>query len=56
MSEENKVRIREFIDRVLTAGEIDATGDYFHRDMVEEVPFPGLAAEDRRQKSSPINH
>lgn len=41
MSENNKSRIREFIDRVLTAGEIDATGDYFHSDMVEEVPFPG---------------
>jgi steroid delta-isomerase-like uncharacterized protein len=41
MSEDNKARIREFIDRVLTAGEIDATGDYFHGDMVEEVPFPG---------------
>jgi steroid delta-isomerase-like uncharacterized protein len=41
MSEENKARIREFIDRVLTAGEIDATGDYFHRDVVEEVPFSG---------------
>jgi steroid delta-isomerase-like uncharacterized protein len=41
MSEYNKARIREFIDRVLTAGEVDATGDYFHSDMVEEVPFPG---------------
>lgn len=41
MSEENKARIREFIDRVLTEGEIDATGEYFHEDMVEEVPFPG---------------
>jgi steroid delta-isomerase-like uncharacterized protein len=41
MSEDNKTRIREFIDRVLTAGEIDATGDYFHDDVVEEVPFPG---------------
>lgn len=41
MSESNKARIREFIDRVLTGGEIDATGDYFHTDMVEEVPFPG---------------
>jgi steroid delta-isomerase-like uncharacterized protein len=40
MSEDNKARIREFIDRVLTAGEVDATGDYFHDDMVEEVPFP----------------
>lgn len=41
MSEDNKTRIREFIDRVLTAGEINATGDYFHDDMVEEVPLPG---------------
>ena len=41
MSEDNKAHIREFIDRVLTAGEIDATGDYFHDDMVEEVPLPG---------------
>jgi predicted ester cyclase len=41
MSEDNKARIEEFIDRVLTAGEIDATGDYFHQDMVEEVPLPG---------------
>jgi steroid delta-isomerase-like uncharacterized protein len=41
MSEYNKARIREFIDRVLNAGEIDATGEYFHGDVVEEVPFPG---------------
>jgi steroid delta-isomerase-like uncharacterized protein len=41
MSENHKARIREFIDRVLTAGETDATGDYFHDNMVEEVPFPG---------------
>jgi steroid delta-isomerase-like uncharacterized protein len=41
MSEDNKARIREFIDKVLTAGEIDATGDYFYGDMVEERPFPG---------------
>jgi steroid delta-isomerase-like uncharacterized protein len=40
MSEDNKARIREFIDRVLTAGEIDSTGDYFHGDVVEEVPLP----------------
>ena len=41
MSDDQKARIRAFIDRVLTAGEIDATGDYFHGDVVEEVPFPG---------------
>lgn len=26
---------------MLSAGEISATGDYFHDDIVEEVPFPG---------------
>lgn len=41
MSEHNKAHIAEFLDRVLTSGEISATGDYFHDDMVEEVPFPG---------------
>jgi predicted ester cyclase len=41
MSEDNKARIRELSEKVLTAGEIDAPGDYFHSDVVEEVPFPG---------------
>ena len=41
MSEDHKARIRAFIDRVPTAGKIDATGDYFHGDVVEEVPLPG---------------
>ena len=41
MSDRNKARVGEFIDRVLTGGDIEATGDYFERDMVEEVPFPG---------------
>jgi len=33
--------VREFIDKALNAGEIEATDDYFCHDMVEEVPFPG---------------
>ena len=41
MSAKHKARICEFLDRVLTGGDIEATGDYFERDMVEEVPFPG---------------
>lgn len=41
MSEENKACIAEFLDRVLSSGEISATDEYFHSDMVEEVPFPG---------------
>ena len=41
MSDRNKARVGEFFDRVLTGGEIEATGNYFERDMVEEMPFPG---------------
>ena len=41
MSEKNKARIAEFLDRILSSGEISATDEYFHADMVEEVPFPG---------------
>jgi steroid delta-isomerase-like uncharacterized protein len=41
MSEDYKTRIRAFIDRVLTGGAIDVTGEYFHSDVVEEAPFPG---------------
>jgi predicted ester cyclase len=41
MSDRNKARCREFLDRVLTGGDIEATGEYFERDVVEEVPFPG---------------
>ena len=41
MAVDSKARIREFIDKVLNAGDIDATGDYFHEGVVEEVPFPG---------------
>jgi steroid delta-isomerase-like uncharacterized protein len=31
----------QFIERVLNGGEIDATGEYFWEDMIEEVPLPG---------------
>ena len=41
MSDLRKARVSEFVDRVLTGGDIEATGEYFERDMVEEVPFPG---------------
>ena len=33
--------IQEFIEKVLNGGDIEATGDYFWDDVVEEVPFPG---------------
>jgi len=41
LSEKNKSRIAEFLERVLSLGEISAAGEFFHADMVEEVPFPG---------------
>jgi len=41
MSDRHKARIAEFLDRVLTGGDIESTGDYFERHMVEEMPFPG---------------
>ena len=41
MSDRNKARVGDFLDRVFTGGDIEATGDYFERDMVEEMPFPG---------------
>lgn len=37
----NKEIVGGFIDEVLTRGNIDATGQYFREDMVEQVPFPG---------------
>jgi predicted ester cyclase len=55
MSDDYKARIREFMDRVLTRGEINATDDYFHRDAVEEVPFPGQGPGLDGLKATPIH-
>ena len=33
--------VRQFIEEVINAGEIEATGKFFHDDVVEQVPFPG---------------
>ncbi len=33
--------VRGFIEEVLNRGRIDAAGDYFWEDMVEQVPLPG---------------
>jgi steroid delta-isomerase-like uncharacterized protein len=41
MSELNKARVREFVARVLSGGDIEGTGEYFATDVVEEMPFPG---------------
>ncbi len=33
--------VRGFVEEVLNQGRIDAAGDFFWDDMVEQVPFPG---------------
>ncbi len=33
--------VRQFIKEVLNEGDIEATGKYFHEDVVELVPLPG---------------
>jgi steroid delta-isomerase-like uncharacterized protein len=38
---DNRELVRQFIEEVLNQGNIDASGKYFHQDMVEQVPLPG---------------
>jgi steroid delta-isomerase-like uncharacterized protein len=38
---DNRELVRQFIDEALNQGNIDASGKYFHQDMVEQVPLPG---------------
>jgi steroid delta-isomerase-like uncharacterized protein len=33
--------VRQFIEEVLNDGNIEATGKYFHEDVVEQAPLPG---------------
>jgi steroid delta-isomerase-like uncharacterized protein len=40
MSNKSQI-VADFIDKVLNGDQIDATGDYFWEDMVEQAPFPG---------------
>jgi steroid delta-isomerase-like uncharacterized protein len=37
----NASLVSQFIDEVLNGGNIEATGKYFHEDVVEQVPLPG---------------
>jgi steroid delta-isomerase-like uncharacterized protein len=37
----SKEIIRRFIEEVLNKGNIEASGKFFHDDMVEQVPLPG---------------
>jgi steroid delta-isomerase-like uncharacterized protein len=38
---DNKTIVRQFIEEVLNQGDIEASGKFFHQDMVEQVPLPG---------------
>jgi len=38
---DQKAIVRQFIEDVLSKGDIEATGKFFHDDIVEHVPFPG---------------
>ncbi len=37
----NGKMVRQFIEDVLNNGTIEATGKYFHEDVIEQVPLPG---------------
>ena len=37
----NSDTVRRFVAEVLNQGDIDAAGQFFWEDMVEQVPFPG---------------
>jgi steroid delta-isomerase-like uncharacterized protein len=37
----NASLVREFFEEVLNKGNVEATGKYFHEDVVEQAPFPG---------------
>ena len=37
----NSEIVRQFIEKVLNQGEVDAAGEFFWEDMVEQVPLPG---------------
>ena len=38
---DNRDIVRQFIEEVLNQGDIEASGKFFHQDMVEQVPLPG---------------
>jgi steroid delta-isomerase-like uncharacterized protein len=41
MAQDNAAIVRAFTDEVITEGNIEAAGEYFWEDVVEQVPLPG---------------
>ncbi|SDF78997.1 conserved hypothetical protein, steroid delta-isomerase-related [Terriglobus roseus] len=41
MSRDNATIVRQFVDDVITQGNIEAAGKYIWEDVVEQVPLPG---------------
>ena len=44
MSEQNKARVREFVDVVFNQHKVDAVSEYLAPDVVEHNPWPGFPA------------
>lgn len=40
-ADENKLLVRDFVERVINDRDLDAAGTYVAEDVVEQVPFPG---------------
>jgi len=41
LMQNNSSIVRDFVEEVLNRGNIDAAGQFFSENMVEQVPFPG---------------
>ena len=41
MPQDNATVVRRFVEEVITHGNIDSTGEYVWKDVVEQVPLPG---------------
>ena len=41
MARENAQIVRDFVDEVITRGNIEAAGQYVWEDVIEQVPLPG---------------
>ena len=49
MSEENKRRYREFVDQVISNGNMDGVDEFIAEDFVEHDPVPGMEALSGRE-------
>lgn len=38
---DNSTTVRQFLEETINQGQIDTAAQYFWKDMVEQIPFPG---------------